>query len=93
MANHIKVGDDASGYARCCFVLGKGAVGSGENAIAIGNGAEAHGKNSMAIGHGVVVTKEGEHRIEVDDWFDFIHEIREAVTGVVASEVTAEGLQ
>ena len=61
-----------------CIAFGFRAQTSGRRCIAIGIDAQAHGDESMAIGHGVVA-RNGERIIKVDDWFRFLHELRESL--------------
>lgn len=56
--------------------MGPEALARGEQSIAVGVGAEAHGKRSMAIGHGVKVYEDDERVVNVEDWFEFFHELR-----------------
>jgi len=61
-----------------CLVIGRGSIAVGDNAIAIGIGAQAFGDNAMAIGHGVIALRD-ERKVEVEDWFTFLHETRESL--------------
>jgi autotransporter adhesin len=63
-----------------CIAFGADSVVIGDHAIAIGIGAQAVGDNAMAIGHGVIALT-GERKIEVEDWFTFLHECRESLFG------------
>lgn len=69
------VGRPIGAYA---LVVGTMASSQGEASVVLGIGAKG-GRGSVAIGHGVEAL-DGECKIEVTDWYDFFHELRETVT-------------
>lgn len=79
-ADGIDIGNETDAHSGCvnAIAFGRGSMVIGDRAIAIGIGAQAVGDNAMAIGHRVIALT-GEQKIQVTDWFKFLHECRESL--------------